>query len=82
MLYNLFMCVTPKQNKISEFNILPNPMKFSSNPRLRTTETEQRKRTEKENREREQRERTERENREREQRERDNREREITERER
>ncbi len=61
------MCVTPKQNKISELNILPTPFKLYSNPRLRTTETELRERTIRENREKEQRERKKRDNRKREQ---------------
>jgi hypothetical protein len=64
------MCVTPKQNKICEFNIFCTPLSFFLHPRLRTTEKVQRERIERENREREQREKTERENREREQRER------------
>jgi hypothetical protein len=74
---NLFLCVTPKQNKISKFNILRTPLNYSLYPRLRATETEERDRTERE-REGRQRERTERENRVREQRgttERENRER-------
>jgi hypothetical protein len=66
------MCVTPKQNKISEFNILPTPFKLYSNPRLRTTETELRERTDRENREKEQRERTEKEREQRERTEREN----------